>query len=62
MNYKISNLKEIFSNIVYRMSGLDSIYKLNKYFYINSDKKIIKYKKYCIYQTVDDIHHLIIKI
>ena len=30
------------------MSDLDSIYKLNKYFYINSDKKIIKYKKYCI--------------
>ena len=30
------------------MDELDSIYKLNKYFYINSDKKIIKYKKYCI--------------
>ena len=30
------------------MSDLGNIYKLNKYFYMSSDKKIIKYKKYCI--------------
>ena len=30
------------------MSDLGNIYKLNRYFYMDSNQKIIKYKKYCI--------------
>ena len=30
------------------MSDLENVYKLNKYFYMNSNQKIFKYKKYCI--------------
>ena len=48
-NHKnIFDLKKIFSNIVYRMSDLENIYKLNRYFYMDSNQNILKYKKYCI--------------
>ena len=30
------------------MGVLENIYKLNKYFYIDKDEDILKYKKYCI--------------
>ena len=30
------------------MNDLENIYKLNKYFYIDSNHKIFKYKEYCI--------------
>ena len=30
------------------MDELENVYKLNRYFYIDSNQKIIKYKKYCI--------------
>ena len=30
------------------MSDLENIYKLNKYFYMDSNQNILKYKKYCI--------------
>ena len=30
------------------MSDLENVYKLNKYFYMNSNQNILKYKKYCI--------------
>ena len=30
------------------MSNLENVYKLNRYFYMDSNQKILKYKKYCI--------------
>ena len=30
------------------MSDLQNIYKLNRYFYMDSNQNILKYKKYCI--------------
>ena len=42
MDYKI------YSNIVYTMSDLENFYKLNRYFYMDSNQNILKYKKYCI--------------
>ena len=30
------------------MSDLENVYKINKYFYMDSNQKILKYKKYCI--------------
>ena len=30
------------------MSDLENVYKLNRHFYIDSNQKILKYKKYCI--------------
>ena len=30
------------------MSELENVYKINKYFYMDSNQKILKYKKYCI--------------
>ena len=30
------------------MSDLENIYKLNRYFYMDSNQNILKYKKYCI--------------
>ena len=41
-------LEKIFSNIVHIMSELENIYKLNKYFYMDSKQNILKYKKYGI--------------
>ena len=44
-NYGLQN---IFSNIVYIMSDLENVYKLNRYFYMDSNQNTLKYKKYCI--------------
>ena len=30
------------------MSDLENGYKINRYFYMDSKQKILKYKKYCI--------------
>ena len=30
------------------MIDLENVYKLNKYFYMDSNQNILKYKKYCI--------------
>ena len=30
------------------MSDLENVYRLNRYFYMDSNQKILKYKKYCI--------------
>ena len=30
------------------MTDLENIYKLNRYFYMDSNQNILKYKKYCI--------------
>ena len=30
------------------MSDLENIYKINRYFYMDSNQNILKYKKYCI--------------
>ena len=30
------------------MTDLENVYKLNRYFYMNSNQNILKYKKYCI--------------
>ena len=30
------------------MSDLVNVYKINRYFYMDSNQKIFKYKKYCI--------------
>ena len=30
------------------MSDLKNVYKINKYFYMDSNQKILKYKRYCI--------------
>ena len=30
------------------MSDLGNVYRLNRYFYMDSNQKIFKYKKYCI--------------
>ena len=47
-HYGKSWFKKIFSNIVYIMSDLENCYKLNRYFYMDSNQNILKYKKYCI--------------
>ena len=40
--------KKYFLYIIYRMSDLENGYKINKYFYVDSNQKILKYKRYCI--------------
>ena len=30
------------------MTDLENVYKLNRYFYMDSNQNILKYKKYCI--------------
>ena len=30
------------------MSELENVYKINKYFYMDANQKILKYKRYCI--------------
>ena len=46
-NYRLT-IKKYFSNIVYRMTDLENVYKINKYFYMDANQKILKYKRYCI--------------
>ena len=40
--------KKYFLYIVYIMSDLEKCYRLNRYFYMDSNQNILKYKKYCI--------------
>ena len=44
------------------MSNLENIYKLNRYFYMDSNQKIFKYKKYCVVYDCEKMLLLIIKI
>ena len=30
------------------MSDLENVYKINRYFYMDANQKILKYKRYCI--------------
>ena len=38
--------KKYFLYIIYRMSNLENVYKLNRYFYMDSIQNILKYKKH----------------
>ena len=42
------NLKKYFLYILYIMDELENGYKINKYFYMDANQKILKYKRYCI--------------
>ena len=42
------DLKKYFLYIIYKMSDLENVYKINRYFYMDSNQKILKYKKNCI--------------
>ena len=44
------------------MADLENMYKLNRYFYMDSKQNILKYKKYCIISDCEKILLLIIKI
>ena len=44
------------------MSNLENIYKLNRYFYMDSNQNMLKYKKYCIISNREKMLLLIIKI
>ena len=44
------------------MSDLENVYKLNRYFYMDSNQNILKYKKYCIISNCEKMLLLIIKI
>ena len=44
------------------MSNLRNIYKLNRYFYMDSNQNILKYEKYCIIYDCEKMLLLIIKI
>ena len=44
------------------MGDLENMYKLNRYFYMDSNQSIFKYKKYCIISDCEKILLLIIKI
>ena len=44
------------------MTDLENVYKLNRYFYMDSNQKILKYKKYCIISECEKMLLLIIKI
>ena len=44
------------------MSDLENIYKLNRYFDMDSNQNKLKYRKYCITTDCEKMLHLIIKI
>ena len=44
------------------MGDLENVYKLNRYFYMDSNQNILKYKKYCIISYCKKMLHLIIKM
>ena len=44
------------------MTDLENIYKLNKYFYMDSKQNILKYKKYCVTSDCEKMLLLIIKM
>ena len=60
-NYRLV-IKSIFSNTVYIMTDFENVYKLNRYFYMDSNQNILKYKKYCIISDCEKMLLLIIKI
>ena len=47
-NIKIIDYKKYFLYILYRMGDLENGFKINRYFYMDSNHKILKYKRYCI--------------
>ena len=44
------------------MSELENGYKINRYFYMDANQKILKYKRYCIISDCEKIHLLITKM
>ena len=44
------------------MSDLENVYKLNRYFYMDSNQNILKYKKYCIISDCEKMLLLITKV
>ena len=54
--------KKIFSNIVYIMGELENVYKLNRYFYMDSKQNILNIKDIALYLIVKKIVLLIINI
>ena len=54
--------KKYFLYIIYRMSDLENVYKINRYFYMDANHKILKYKRYCIISDCEKMLLLIIKI
>ena len=58
----IIDCKKYFLYIVYIMGDLENGYKINRYFYMNADQKILKYKKYCIISDCEKMLLLIIKM
>ena len=54
--------KKYFLYIIYRMSDLENVYKINRYFYMDSNQKILKYKRYCVISDCEKMLHLIMKM
>ena len=44
------------------MGDLENVYKINKYFYMDANQKILKYKRYCIISDCEKNASLIIKM
>ena len=40
--------KKYFLYVIYRMNDLENVCNLNRYFYMDSNQNILKYRKYCI--------------
>ena len=54
--------KKYFLYILYRMNDLENVYKINRYFYMDANQKILKYKRYCIISDCEKMLHLIMKM
>ena len=54
--------KKYFLYIIYRMTDLENVYKLNRYFYMDSNQNILKYKNIVLYLIARKMFLLIIKI
>ena len=44
------------------MSDLENVYKINRYFYMDANQKILKYKRYCIIFDCEKMLLLIIEM
>ena len=44
------------------MGDLENVYKINRYFYMDANQKILKYKRYCIISDCKKMLLLIIKM
>ena len=44
------------------MSALENVYKINRYFYMDANQKILKHKRYCIISDCEKMLLLIIKM